>query len=116
MMGVMRDDGAPFVGYPTTTNITQALIAESFDANGIVESGAFPIPKGDNATLNIFNVTSRVSTDAQFRCLDQATAYAGAQHGAFEDVYYYEFNRSYQLAEWSPNSPVSLPVSSLFSQ
>jgi hypothetical protein len=38
--------------------------------------------------------------DRIFRCVDEATAYAGLQNGVYEEVYYYEFNRSYQTGGW----------------
>ncbi|KAH8809183.1 Alpha/Beta hydrolase protein [Xylogone sp. PMI_703] len=108
MMGFMRDDGAAFIGYPTTTDLSSAISAQSFPANTIISSGEFPEPVGQNATLDVFNVTARVATDAEFRCLDQATAYAGVVNGLFKpDVYFYEFNRSYQTApSYDPNAPV----------
>jgi carboxylesterase type B len=40
-----------------------------------------------------------------FRCLGQSTAYTAAKNGIFEKVYAYEFDRAYQIAEWSPNPP-----------
>lgn len=108
MMGFMRDDGAAFIGYPTTTNLSEAITAQSFPAETVISSGEFPEPTGQNATLDVFNVTARVATDAEFRCLDQATAYAGIVNNLFQpDVYFYEFNRSYQTApSYDPNAPV----------
>ena len=105
MMGTMRDDGAAFIGYPTTTNITQALTADFFPASTIEGSNDFPAPAGPNATLNIFNVTARVATDTELRCIDQASAYSAALHGVLPSVYYYEFNRSYQTPGFDPNAP-----------
>ncbi|OCL13561.1 cholinesterase [Glonium stellatum] len=106
LMGFMRDDGGPFIGYPATTNVSQALNAQSFNATSIVSSGDFQVPQGSNGTLNAYNVTTRVATDSEFRCLDQATAYAAATNALFTDLYFYEFNRSYQMHDWDPNAPV----------
>lgn len=60
----------------------------------------------------MFNVTARVTTDIEFRCLDQATAYYAIQHNLFQSVWFYEFNRSYQTPGFDPNYPVcDAPVS-----
>ncbi|KZT04637.1 carboxylesterase from carbohydrate esterase [Laetiporus sulphureus 93-53] len=93
MMGHMRDDGAAFIGYPTTTNLTSALLAQDLPTT-VVNDMLFEVPTGPNATYNIFNVTARVATDVEFRCLEQAT------------VWFYQFNRSYQTPEFEPNYPV----------
>ncbi|PCH44337.1 carboxylesterase from carbohydrate esterase [Wolfiporia cocos MD-104 SS10] len=104
MMGYMRDDGAAFIGYPTNTNLTQALINQYLPTS-VVGSSLFVPPTGPNATLDVFNVTARVATDIEFRCLDQATAYSAIEHDLFQSVWFYQFNRSYQTS-WSPNYPV----------
>lgn len=105
MMGFMRDDGAAFIGFPTTTDVTTALNDDGFNASTVVPSGEFPQPAGSNTTLDVFNVTARVATDGEFRCLDQATAFAGAQNHLFKDIHFYEFNRSYQTPGFDPNAP-----------
>ncbi|KZT69948.1 carboxylesterase from carbohydrate esterase [Daedalea quercina L-15889] len=106
MMGNMRDDGAAFIGYTNTTNLTAALEAQ-YLPTGVANNYLFePYPAGPNATLDIFNVTARAATDVEFRCLDQATAWSGVTHDLFESVWYYQFNRSYQTPGFSPNYPV----------
>jgi len=57
-----------------------------------------PEPTGNDATLNVFNTTSLISTHSGFWCLDEATAYTAVKHDVFERVYLYEFSRSYPLA------------------
>jgi hypothetical protein len=97
LMGFMRDDGAPFITYPNTTEtLLQSLTANNFPADAIISSGAFPEPATSNKTLDVFNTTSRVSSNAGFQCVNLATVYAGVQHGLFQNVWFYEFNRSYQ--------------------
>lgn len=108
MMGTMRDDGAPFSKFSKSTNASQALTEQGFNASRILESNEFPLPQGGNATIDIFNLTARVTTDAEFRCLGQSTASVGSGdsgNGFFSAVYSYEFDRAYQITEWSPNSP-----------
>jgi carboxylesterase type B len=105
MIGTMRDDGAAFIKWQGTENLTTAVITEEFPLSALA-SGLFPQPHSDNITLDVFNVTARISTDAMFRCVDQATAYAGVSNSLFPVVYYYEFNRSYQLTSYNPNPPV----------
>lgn len=105
MTGVMHDDGDPFTSFSKSPNATQALTSQGYDANAILGSGVFPVPQSGNTTLDIFNLTSRVATDAEFRCLTQSTAYSAVKNRVFPVVYSYEIDRSFQLIEWSPNPP-----------
>ena len=105
--GLMRDDGAAIIGYVETTNLTESLLDDGFNPYLIESSDLFPLPSGPNATLDVFNVSARVATDTIFRCIDQATAYAGIMNDDFAgSQYFYEFNRSYQTPNWNPNAPV----------
>jgi hypothetical protein len=60
MMGTMRDDGAPFIGFPTTTNVSLALQEDGFPN---VPTSLFVEPTGTNGTLDTYNVTAEVATD-----------------------------------------------------
>lgn len=106
MIGTMRDDGAAFIGYPSEGETIQTFLNESGLPASIAPSQLFPEPSGSNHTLNIFNTTARVATDGIFRCIDQATAYAGINNRIFPEIFFYEFNRSYQTVNWSPNPPL----------
>ncbi|KAJ6044301.1 uncharacterized protein N7446_002496 [Penicillium canescens] len=106
MIGTMRDDGAAMIGYPTAGETIQTFLNKSGVPESIAPSHLFPVPSTANATLDIFNTTARIATDAIFRCVDEATAYAGMTNHIFPDIFYYEFNRSYQMPDWSPNAPV----------
>ncbi|KAH8909858.1 cholinesterase-like protein [Coniochaeta sp. PMI_546] len=98
LMGTMRDDGAPFISYPKTTNETAYLASSGFS---IPPQNLFPIPAGANQTLDLYNMTSRLATDGIFRCIDEATVKRGLDTGRLGDkVYYYEFDRSYQTRGW----------------
>lgn len=98
MMGIMRDDGAAMISYPTTTDEDAYLNASGFP---IPSPDLFPMPDLENQTLALFNMSARLATDGIFRCVDQATVYTGlATHRLAPDVYYYEFNRSYQTTGW----------------
>jgi carboxylesterase type B len=113
LSGVMHDDGSPFISYPTSTNLSAVLDSESFPTTTILDSLAFPLPPAANTSQAIFNLTSRISTDAQFRCLGQSTAYVASKNAVFEKIYAYEFDRAYQLATYSPNPPAcEAPVTS----
>jgi hypothetical protein len=59
-----------------------------------------------NSTLNVFNVTARVTTDVMFRCLDQAGAVSAVKYSVFPKLWFYQFDRSYQTPGWDPNAPV----------
>ncbi|EPE10357.1 crystal protein [Ophiostoma piceae UAMH 11346] len=113
LMGVMRDDGAPFITYPSskyTIATDDAYLAAEGYTN--VSDTLFPIPtSSSNELLNLYNMSSRLSTDAQFRCIDEATVYAGVKAGIFSSAYYYEFDRSYQTSGW-PGTTVCAPNAS----
>ncbi|CAK7237587.1 hypothetical protein SBRCBS47491_010031 [Sporothrix bragantina] len=121
MMGIMRDDGAPFIGYPSvqatlddaTNNRDSYLAAQGYQN---ISGSLFPIPSTSslNATLDLYNMSSRLSTDAVFRCIDEATVYAGLQTGIFDAAYYYEFDRSYQTPGWPGTSVCAPPISADF--
>ncbi|KAI2462997.1 alpha/beta-hydrolase [Annulohypoxylon bovei var. microspora] len=97
MMGTTRDDGAPFISYPTTTNQSAYLASQGF---AVPSSDLFPIPNIDNKTLALFEMATHLATDGVFRCIDQATVYAGIKNNRFNPVYFYEFNRTYQIPVW----------------
>ncbi|KAI0480490.1 Alpha/Beta hydrolase protein [Xylariaceae sp. FL0804] len=97
MMGTCRDDGGPFITYPTTTNESAYLASQGF---AVPPAQLFPVPDLANGTLALFNASTRLATDGIFRCVDQATAYAGARDGRLGNVYFYEFNRTYQTEGW----------------
>lgn len=105
LAGVLRDDYNPFLTYPTSTNLSAALVANGLPLDAGLNSSAFPIPYSALTTQSIFNLTSRLSTDIQFRCLHQSTAHVAAKNNIFKKVYAYEFDRAYMVAEWSPNPP-----------
>lgn len=106
LMGTMREDGAAFISFPTTSNETAYL---SSNGLAVPPASLFPIPQDSaNQTLNLYNMTARYATDAMFRCVDEATVYSGLDSGLWDEVYYYEFERSYQLYNY-PNYDVCQP-------
>lgn len=108
LMGIMREDGAAFFNFPTTTNETAFFASLGIPAP---PADLFPIPDATaNQTLNLFNMTARYVTDAMLRCADEATAYAGLQSGLWSEVYYYEFERSYQLTTYPGTDLCQPPV------
>jgi carboxylesterase type B len=120
IFGVTRDDGSSFSTYPKTpiANHTQglevALGINSTWAQRIIESKLFPLINTGNLTLDSFNVSARIATDKTFRCIDQATVYAGTTTRAFQKAYFYQFERTIdgydpnnlgQPANDNPNNP-----------
>ncbi|KAI1115119.1 cholinesterase, partial [Nemania sp. NC0429] len=97
MMGTTRDDGAAFINYPKSANQSEYLASIGFDEPS---AELFPVPKVANKTLALFNMTAHLATDGIFRCIDQATVYAGLLNDRFGSIYYYEFNRTYQITNW----------------
>ena len=100
MFGVTAGDGASFSTYPKTPvtsevqGIMAALSISETYAQDIVDSGLFPYYDSENVTLDSFNVSQRIATDKTFRCIDQATVYAGAKSGAFQSAYFYQMDRT----------------------
>jgi carboxylesterase type B len=100
MMGSMADDGVPFIVYPpgVTAQNMSWLAAQGFPEP---PPDLFPIGNTGNQTFAIYRMAGRLATDAAFRCSAQATLHAALQSGAFgPEIYYFEFDRSYQIPEW----------------
>jgi hypothetical protein len=101
IFGNTADDGASFSTYPRTPVTTelagiQASLGIDADyAQAIIDSKLFPYHDTGNITLDAFNVSARVATDIQFRCIDQATVYAGTTSGAFVKAWYFQMDRTY---------------------
>ncbi|KAF1980182.1 alpha/beta-hydrolase [Bimuria novae-zelandiae CBS 107.79] len=83
MTGVMRNDGGPFTSFAKDGNASQVLINQGYDATTILSSGLYPPGDTGNTTLDIFNLTQRVTTNAMYRCLTQSTAFAAAKNCVF---------------------------------
>jgi len=116
IFGTTANDGASFSTYPKT-NVTSesqgiqlALGISAAYAQLIIDSGLFPFYDTGNLTLDSFNVSQRVATDKTFRCVDEATVYAGATSGAFPQAYYYTIDRT-----WAGYDPNNLGLSGLSS-
>jgi hypothetical protein len=114
IFGNTANDGASFSTYPRPPvtseleGIQAALGISAAYAQSIIDSGLFPYYDTGNVTLDSFNVSQRVATDNQFRCVDQATVYAGVTSGAFKPSYYYQMDRTYE--GYDPNNLGGPPV------
>ncbi|KAF2193760.1 alpha/beta-hydrolase [Zopfia rhizophila CBS 207.26] len=108
IFGITRDDGASFSTYPKnplsdhSQGLQLSLGINSTWAQKIIDSKLFPFTSTGNLTLDSFNVSQRIATDKTFRCIDQATVYAGSVSGAFEKAYYYQFERT--INGYDPNN------------
>lgn len=102
IFGTTNNDGASFCGYPASNitsevqGIASSLSISQAQAQRVIDSGLFPYFDTGNLTLDTFNVSQRVSTDLQFRCIDEATVYAASVSGAFPTSYYYNIYRTYE--------------------
>ncbi|KAK1063015.1 hypothetical protein LTR74_009839 [Friedmanniomyces endolithicus] len=117
-----RDEGGVLIPLPSSSNYTAAIyeLAASQtqgppNATAILAlSAAFPLGTGptlNNTALNqVFNTTVRISTDASFHCSDEYTALAAAQNGVWPQVWYGEFNRTYQEPGYNMNNVCQAPV------
>ncbi|KAM7185015.1 Alpha/Beta hydrolase fold [Naviculisporaceae sp. PSN 640] len=114
MMGITRDDGGPFISYPSTENQTAYLLSSGFDPAVVTsQPDLFPQPTYNppNSTKSLYNSTARLATDAIFRCVDQATVFAGQTSSPPilpAKIFYYEFDRTYQTLGW-PGTDVCNP-------
>ena len=114
IFGVTKNDGASFSTLPLTpvanetAGIMAALGISQAYAEDIINSGLFPYYDTGNVTLDSFNVSQRVATDNTFRCIDQATVYAGANTGVFKSAYFYQMDRT--GAGYDPNHLGGPPV------
>ncbi|OHW93544.1 carboxylesterase from carbohydrate esterase family gh10 [Colletotrichum incanum] len=101
LTGIMSEDGLPFLIFPrngTVVNETQWLTSQGLPAP---PPRLFPPIETKNTTRAAFGVGAQLATDAMFRCVDQATVFAGLDSGVLgSKVYYYEFERTYQTPEW----------------
>lgn len=102
IFGTTNNDGASFCGFPPRNitsevqGIASSLSISQAQAQRVIDSGLFPYYDTGNLTLDTFNVSQRVSTDLQFRCIDEATVYAASVSGAFPASYYYNIDRTYE--------------------
>ena len=118
MLGVNRDEeGVLGTVYPTTnltTGIKDIAAADHLNAAAILNSHLFPLGTSttNNLTLDVFNTTTRISTDASFRCVNQFSAYAGVANGVLPNTWFFEFNRTYQDPGYNPNGICAAPVTS----
>ncbi|KKY23878.1 putative carboxylesterase family protein [Phaeomoniella chlamydospora] len=114
MFGIMRDDGASICTYPSNPvtseldGLEASLGISAAYAREVISSGLFPMLDTGNLTLDAFNVSARVATDVQFRCIDQATVYAGTQTQAFPSAYFYQMNRG--INGYDPNNVGNPPA------
>ena len=116
MWGILADDGGSFATYPPSpvSNLSAGLQIglniNATAAQSVIDSGLFPLYDTGNFTLDAFNVTTRVSTDLQFRCVDQATAYTGVESGVFKSSYFYQIQRAnggYNPENVPANGPIT---------
>ena len=102
IFGTTANDGASFCAYPPANITTEvqgiaaSLSISGSEAQSIVDSGLFPYYSTGNLTLDSYNVSQRVSTDIQFRCIDEATIYAASVSKAFPRAFYYTIERTYE--------------------
>lgn len=99
----MENDGSAYCNYPAKepVNLIQGL-EDSLEistewARKINSSGLFPFESTGNFSLDVFRVSERVAQDFQFRCVDQASLYAGISSSVFPTGYFYQMNRAINI-------------------
>ncbi|EHL00100.1 putative Cocaine esterase [Glarea lozoyensis 74030] len=118
IFGIVDNDGASFSTYPKTPVTTElagiqaSLGISASNAQSIIDSKLFPYYDTGNITLDSFNVSQRVATDLQFRCVDQATVYAASQSHVFPKSYFYQMQRS--TGGYDPNNLGGPPKSAQY--
>ena len=108
MMGTTQHDGAPFLSFPQTTNASAYYASQGFTPPS---AALFPTTSTGNLTKDLYTTASRLSTDGLFRCVDEATANTLLNNARLDQIYYYEFDRTYQTKGW-PGTDVCDPPSS----
>ncbi|KAH7369799.1 hypothetical protein BKA65DRAFT_5310 [Rhexocercosporidium sp. MPI-PUGE-AT-0058] len=84
--GTLHDDRALFAPHPTSDDLQTNLANRGFaaQADAVMSSGKSPLPSDLNTLLNIFKVTSRVSTAVTFSRLSAATIYFSVHNRLFK--------------------------------
>ncbi|KAF4898413.1 Bile salt-activated lipase [Colletotrichum fructicola] len=102
MMGTTAEDGLAFLIFPENGTVPNTTLWLTSQGLPDPPRNLFPpLNTTTNKTRQAFGVGARLATDAMFRCIDQATVYAGLESGVLgSKVYYYEFERTYQTPEW----------------
>lgn len=115
MIGMTRDDAAVALSVPSENETIHDVLSRFALPTSVAPSPEFPVPMTANHSLDLFNTTVRISTDGTMRCLNEATAYAGFKKGVFSTIFMYDFNRTYQMPEYSPNPPLcDAPITATF--
>ncbi|KAK7550880.1 cholinesterase [Phyllosticta citricarpa] len=105
LTGFLHDDAASFVSWPSANSTFSSFLA-SYGIPALPSIlSAFPTNSSSNTTLAVFNATSRLATDAAFRCLNLASVLTGARHEVFDpsSTFIYEVDRSYMPPSYNPN-------------
>lgn len=99
MTGGTAEDGTAFMRFPRDTdpNDTEWITDQGLPSP---PSDLYPPPDIQNQTFAADTVAARLATDAMFRCINQATANALLETSTLPEVYFYEFVRTYQLANY----------------
>jgi hypothetical protein len=102
LIGVMENDGSAFITYPKDPpnlieGLQEALGISAEWAQKINSSGLFPFKSTGNFSLDVFTVAEHVTEDFQFRCIDQASLYAGVSSSVFPAGYFYQVNRAINI-------------------
>ncbi|KAK4560329.1 hypothetical protein LTR86_005525 [Recurvomyces mirabilis] len=124
MIGVNRDEAGVLNPQPTFSNVNASFynlnpgegiqsppykVIESALASGLFPLG--PGPTGNDTLQNeVFNATTRFYTDYQLKCLSEQLAYTGVATGVWPEVYFYEFNRTYQPPGYNGNHVCQAPI------
>lgn len=99
MTGTNRDElGVDVPPFEDGDTVEDALsfIEETwgFDASQLLESGMFPLPENPSPE-DLVKWIVRAATDGLYTCMEAATNHAAAKNGAFEELYAFEFNRTF---------------------
>lgn len=101
MMGITAEDGAPMISFQRDITLEEQeewIISQGYPYPSDPE--LYPLPELDNTTMAVDWAGARLATDAVFRCVDQATVAAALANSLLSQVFYYEFDRTYQTPGW----------------
>ena len=123
LMGQMQGDAVFFIDdAPETANLTAAIADTPWNSSVVTHPEDFAVAFPNNTVVRdmstnstdpdliaaVYNTTVTAGNDAMFRCVGQATAYAGSLNSVLGPIFYYEIERSYLTYPSRPacNAPV----------
>jgi carboxylesterase type B len=101
MTGTNRDELGVEFDMPSPNSTVSDVMANFAGRFGVPVAGLTPLTQGpfpvppNPSPADLLNLTIRLGTDGVYTCAEQATSFSAVRHSAFEAVYSFMFNRTY---------------------